>query len=92
MLRILLEKRYFVLWLSRKWYIKALHRVSTRALENWMVLAHWEDESGLRTGHADHNLAILRHLTLNLLTPTRRPPKLGSKPNVSKREGAVTIS
>jgi Transposase DDE domain len=35
---------------------------------HWMLdIAFREDDSRVRTRHADHNLAVLRHLALNLL-------------------------
>jgi len=44
---------------------------SHQGIENsvhWVLdIAFREDESRVRTGHADHNLAILCHIALNLL-------------------------
>ena len=35
---------------------------------HWVLdIAFREDESRIRVGHADHNLAMLRHLVLNFL-------------------------
>ena len=35
---------------------------------HWVLdMAFWEDESRIRTGHAAHNMSILRRLVLNLL-------------------------
>ena len=35
---------------------------------HWVLyIAFREDDSRVRTGHADHNLAVLRHIALNLL-------------------------
>ena len=46
---------------------------------HWVLdIAFREDESRVRTGHADHNLAILRHIALNLLRQ-ERTAKVGIK-------------
>src|SRR6266568_4860237 len=46
---------------------------------HWVLdIAFREDESRIRTGHADHNLAILRHFALNLLRH-EKSAKLGIK-------------
>ena len=41
-------------------------------------MAFDEDHSRLRTGHADHNLVVIRHLALNLLKQ-ERSAKVGIK-------------
>ena len=46
---------------------------------HWVLdVAFDEDRSGVRTGHADHNLAVIRHLALNLLKQ-ERSAKVGIK-------------
>ena len=66
---------------------------------HWSVenLVHWvldvafrEDDSRIRQGHAQHNLAILRRLALNLLE-MREVPKLASRPNANEPERKLTI-
>ncbi len=45
---------------------------------HWVLdVAFREDDSRVRTGHADQNLAVLRHLALNLLR--QEPAKVGVK-------------
>jgi hypothetical protein len=41
-------------------------------------IAFREDESRIRTGYADHNLAVLRHFALNLLRQ-EKTAKIGIK-------------
>ena len=46
---------------------------------HWVLdMAFDEDHCRVRTGHADQNLAVVRHLTLNLLKQ-ERTAKVGSK-------------
>jgi predicted transposase YbfD/YdcC len=76
------ETRYYLMSFDK--------RVQTFA---WAVRSHWgienrvhwvldvtfrEDESRVRTGHADHNLVVLRHIALNLLRQ-EDTPKLSIK-------------
>ena len=53
-------------------------------------MAFDEDHCRVRTGHADQNLAVVRHLTLNLLKQ-ERTAKVGIKP-AKRPAGTMTTS
>ena len=68
---VTLETRYFISSLESN-ATQALHAVRTHwSIENslhWVLdIAFREDDSRVRKGNSDHNLAILRHIALNLL-------------------------
>lgn len=66
--------------LERRFYISSLpadaHRLARAVRAHWAVenRLHWcmdvafaDDQMRVRTGHAAHNLAVLKHITLNLI-------------------------
>ncbi len=65
------ETRYSLLSFARDVQGFALSIRSHWGIENgvhWVLdIAFREDESRVRIGHADHHLAVLRHIALNLL-------------------------
>ena len=57
---------------------------------HWVLdMAFDEDHSRVRTGHADRNLAVIRHWALNLLKQ-ERTTKVGIKPNAKRPAGIST--
>src|SRR5436190_1593058 len=65
------ETRYYIMSFEKKVQTFADAVRSHWEIENkvhWVLdIAYREDDSRVRTGHADHNLAVLRHIALNLL-------------------------
>lgn len=53
-------------------------------------IAKRSDDSRVRTGHADHNASVLRHIALNLLGTARKRQKWVSKPSGLKLVGITS--
>jgi predicted transposase YbfD/YdcC len=65
------ETRYYIMSFEKEVQTFAYAVRTHWGIENkvhWVLdIAFREDDSRVRTGHADHNLAVLRHIALNLL-------------------------
>src|SRR5258708_39279984 len=78
------ETRYYLLSFSRaKTFAHAVR--GHWGIENsvhWILdVAFHEDDSRVRQGHADENLAVLRHIAINLLRHGRSS-RVGTKPKL----------
>ena len=71
---------------TRCWRRPEATGASRTACTGCWTWAFDEDDSRVRAGHADQNLAVIRHLALNLLK-LDAAPKSASKPNAKSRMG-----
>jgi predicted transposase YbfD/YdcC len=89
------ETRYYIISFEKEVQTFAKAVRSHWGIENkvhWVLdIAFREDESRVRTGHADHNLAVLRHISLNRSREKKKPQKWASKPRDLKLVGAMSI-